>query len=203
MLKLRLKRTGRKNDPSFRVVITEATAPPKGKYLESVGSYRPASKELKLNKERIEHWLSKGVQPTDVVHNILIKEGILKGAKRSVHSTRIRKKSEEAAAAEKKEGEVKAGAEAEEISTETKEEAKPEEAPAEESKPDEEPAEEETSVEAPAEEEIPKEEPKTEESADGADEEAKPEEPAEPEKQEEPKEENIDKTEQIGQDNTN
>ncbi|MDP4010450.1 MAG: 30S ribosomal protein S16 [Candidatus Spechtbacteria bacterium] len=192
MLKLRLKRTGRKNDPSFRVVITEATAPPKGKYLESVGSYRPASKELKLNKERIEHWLSKGVQPTDVVHNILIKEGILKGTKRAVHSTRVRKKSEEAAAAEKKEGEVKADAEAEEISTETKEEAKPEEAPAEptkeeeakpeeapaeESKPDEEPAKEDLSAEAPA-----KEEPKSEE-------------PAEPEKQEEPKEDNIDKTE--------
>jgi small subunit ribosomal protein S16 len=195
MLKLRLKRTGRKNDPAFRVVITEATSPPKGKYLESVGSYRPASKELKLDKERIEHWLSKGVQPTDVVHNILVKEGILTGAKRSVHSTRVRKKSEEAAAAEKPASASESEAEKEEAVSDKQQETSDkgeggettEEVPAEPTK------EEETKPEEAPAEPTKEEEAKPEELA----EESKPEEPAEPEKQEEAKEGDIDKTEQI------
>lgn len=97
MLKLRLKRVGRRHDPSFRVVITENTAPPKGKYLEAVGFYNARLKQIKLDAERIRHWLSVGAQPTDTVHNLLIKEGIMKGKKIAVHSTRQRKKSDEAA----------------------------------------------------------------------------------------------------------
>lgn len=97
MLKIRLKRIGRKHDPSFRIVVTEATAPPKGKYKEAVGFYNSALKQLKLNAERIKYWLSVGAQPTDVVHNILIREGVIKGKKKAVHSTRTRKSAEKEA----------------------------------------------------------------------------------------------------------
>lgn len=95
MLKIRLKRIGRKHDPSFRIVVTEATAPPKGKYKEAVGFYNSVLKQLKLNTDRIKYWLSVGAQPTDVVHNILVKEGVIKGKKKAVHSTRVRKKGKE------------------------------------------------------------------------------------------------------------
>jgi small subunit ribosomal protein S16 len=91
MLKIRLKRVGRKHNPSFRIVVTEITAPPKGKYKEAVGFYNSALKQLQLNKERVRYWLGVGAQPTDVVHNILVKDGIIDAPKRKAHSTRIRK----------------------------------------------------------------------------------------------------------------
>lgn len=92
MLKLRLRRVGRKHDPSFRIVVTEATAPVKGKYLESVGFYNARLKQISLDKDRITHWLSVGIQPTDTVHNILVKEGIIEGKKIAVHSRKPSKK---------------------------------------------------------------------------------------------------------------
>ena len=98
MLKLRLKRVGRRHDPSFRVVVTENTAPPKGKYLEAVGFYNARLKQIKLDAERIRYWLSVGAQPTDTVHNLLIKEGVVEGAKIAVHSTKVRKKEDEVVA---------------------------------------------------------------------------------------------------------
>ena len=94
MLKIRLKRIGRKHDPSFRIVVTEATAPPKGKYKEAVGFYNSALKQLKLNSDRIKYWLGVGATPTVVVNNILVKEGIINTPKKRAHSTRDRKKGE-------------------------------------------------------------------------------------------------------------
>ena len=94
MLKIRLKRIGRKHDPSFRIVVTEATAPPKGKYKEAVGFYNAALKQLKLNSDRIKYWLGVGATPTVVVNNILVKEGIINTPKKRAHSTRDRKKGE-------------------------------------------------------------------------------------------------------------
>jgi len=94
MLKIRLKRIGRKHDPSFRIVVTEATAPPKGRYKEAVGFYNSALKQLKMDKERIGHWLSVGAQPTSSVHNLLVKEGVVDAPKQKAHSTRVRKQKE-------------------------------------------------------------------------------------------------------------
>lgn len=100
MLKLRLKRIGRKHDPSFRVVVTESSGPPQGAYLESVGFYNANLKQLKLNGERMKYWLAHGAQPTDVVHNLMVKEGVIESAKKAVHSTRLRKKEEKTATSE-------------------------------------------------------------------------------------------------------
>ena len=82
MLIIRLIRTGKKNAPSFRIILIEKTASPKsGKFLEILGSYNPRSKETNLKKERIKYWLTQGVQISETVHNLLVKREIIKGPK--------------------------------------------------------------------------------------------------------------------------
>lgn len=82
MLVIRLIRTGKRNKADFRVVLTEKTAPPKsGRFLELLGHYNPHQKEVGLKKERIKYWISKGAQASDTVHNLLVKEEIIKGPK--------------------------------------------------------------------------------------------------------------------------
>ena len=94
MLIIRLIRTGKKNAPSFRIVVVEKTAPPKsGKFLEILGNYNPRLKELNLKKDRIEYWLSQGVQTSAAVHNLLVNQGIIKGPKIK-KKIRIKKKKE-------------------------------------------------------------------------------------------------------------
>lgn len=122
MLKIRLQRTGRTNDPSYRVVVTEHTNSPKsGRAVEKLGSYNPKSKERVLDAERIKYWLSKGAKASGTVHNMLISAGIISGKKINVLPKKTVPKKEAAAPVEAKA----------EASTET---ASPE-APAEESNP--------------------------------------------------------------------
>ena len=78
MLRIRFLRIGKKNAPSFRIVLTEKTAPPQGRFLEILGFYNPRSKETNLKKERIMHWLSKGAKPSATVHNLLVRQGVIK-----------------------------------------------------------------------------------------------------------------------------
>lgn len=76
---------GRKHEPTFRVVLTESQNSTKsGKFLEVVGSHDPRHGDPKINSERVTYWLSKGAEPTGVVHNILVDKGILKGKKINV-----------------------------------------------------------------------------------------------------------------------
>jgi small subunit ribosomal protein S16 len=84
MLIIRLKRVGKKNQPIFRVVLTQKTAPPKGKYIEKLGYLNPRNKKSGLSPERIKYWISKGAQPSDTVWNLLVKEGIIKAPKRKI-----------------------------------------------------------------------------------------------------------------------
>lgn len=85
MLKIRLQRTGRTNDPSYRVVVTEHTNGPKsGRAVEKLGSYNPKSKERVLDADRIKYWISKGAQASGTMHNMLISAGIISGKKRNV-----------------------------------------------------------------------------------------------------------------------
>lgn len=128
MLKIRLQRTGRTNNPSYRVVVTEHTNGPKsGRATEVLGSYNPKSKERILDGERIKHWLSVGAQATGTMHNMLISAGIISGKKINVLPKKtVPKKDEPAAEA------TPAAAPAE--ATPVAEEASTEEAPAEEKK---------------------------------------------------------------------
>ena len=86
MLKLRLIRVGRRNDPYFRIVAQDIRRAPKGKYTELLGSYAPLQKKRVLSKDRILYWLSKGAVATDTIWNMLVSEGIVKGEKKSVHA---------------------------------------------------------------------------------------------------------------------
>ncbi|OGG55090.1 30S ribosomal protein S16 [Candidatus Kaiserbacteria bacterium RIFCSPHIGHO2_02_FULL_49_11] len=85
MLKIRLTRVGRKNDPSFRVILTESTKGPKsGKYIEALGSYNPIQSTVTLNGERIKYWVSQGAQVSGTVHNLLIQHKVIDGKKINV-----------------------------------------------------------------------------------------------------------------------
>ena len=79
MLKIRLQRIGRRNDPHFRVLVAESAEGPKSnKFVEKVGTVNPKTKEVQLNAERIKYWLSVGAQASGRVHNMLVKAGIIK-----------------------------------------------------------------------------------------------------------------------------
>lgn len=77
MLKIRLQRIGKKNSPSFRVVLVEHTMRPQGKFLELLGSYNKIQKQKSFNKERILYRISKGAQVSPTVHNLLVDEKII------------------------------------------------------------------------------------------------------------------------------
>jgi small subunit ribosomal protein S16 len=77
MIKLRLKRFGKKNQSSFRLVAVNSTSRRDGKPLEELGFYNPSTKESKLNVEGIKERISGGAQPTDTVKSLLIKSGII------------------------------------------------------------------------------------------------------------------------------
>lgn len=95
MLIIRLQRVGKKNQPMFKVVLTEKTAPPKGKYIEKLGYLDPVTKKSSLNAERINYWISKGAQPSDTIWNLLVEKGIIKEKKRPVKiKTKKKKKAE-------------------------------------------------------------------------------------------------------------
>ncbi len=75
MVKIRLTRMGKANSPFYRVVVVDSRKARDGDYLENVGHYDPRKKEFKLNRDRIEYWISKGAQLTNTVARLYSKEG--------------------------------------------------------------------------------------------------------------------------------
>ena len=79
-VKLRLKRFGRLNHPTYRVVATDTRSPRDGRIIEAVGYYLPlmprAQEQLKLDAERISYWLSVGAQPSETVTSMIKRSGI-------------------------------------------------------------------------------------------------------------------------------
>lgn len=73
MIKLRLKRMGAKKRPSYRIVAADSRSPRDGRFIEAVGFYDPLTEPatIRLNTERVEHWLSVGAQPTETVQGLL------------------------------------------------------------------------------------------------------------------------------------
>ena len=73
MLTIRLSRIGKKKKPFYRVVVTESSRPRDGRFVEIVGTYDPLKKTdgVKLDAERIKHWLSRGAQPSDTVRSFI------------------------------------------------------------------------------------------------------------------------------------
>jgi small subunit ribosomal protein S16 len=77
MLKLRLKRVGKKRSPSYRLVIMENTFRRDGRPIDELGYYNPLTKKYKFDTEKIKKWLSYGVKPTETVMSLLKKAEIV------------------------------------------------------------------------------------------------------------------------------
>lgn len=87
MLSIRLQRVGRKNDPSFRIIIADSKLKPKtGNVLEVLGSYNARMGKPVINTERVKHWLSVGAKASGTVHNLFIDAKIASGEKINVLS---------------------------------------------------------------------------------------------------------------------
>lgn len=146
MLVIRLSRVGKRNQAIYRIVVAEKEKSAQGKFIEELGTYNPRFEKdnLKLNNERVKHWLDNGAQPSLTVSGILKKEGILpekltkKYDLEIEHIKKFRKKKKKKAAEEgdekadespKAEG-VEPKQEEEKVADESKEQAE-EEKPAE------------------------------------------------------------------------
>ncbi len=77
MLKIRLTRTGKKKQASYRVVVTDINAKRDGRIVERIGNYNPRTEPLEyvIQEDRALHWLSVGAQPSDAVKRLLEKQG--------------------------------------------------------------------------------------------------------------------------------
>lgn len=114
-VKIRLARAGAKKRPFYRVVVADERAPRDGRFIEKVGTFNPllpddSAERVKLDIERIQHWLSKGAQPTDRVLRFLDQAGVMKRearlnpkkaepGKKAVERAEARRQKEEAASA--------------------------------------------------------------------------------------------------------
>jgi small subunit ribosomal protein S16 len=89
-VRIRLRRTGRKNSPSFRIVVAESTSPRDGRFIEIIGQYYPRQGDtaVQLDTARANYWLDSGAQPSDTVRSLLRKAGVLK----SRHEARLARK---------------------------------------------------------------------------------------------------------------
>jgi small subunit ribosomal protein S16 len=105
-VKIRLRRTGRKKQPLYRIVVADSRSPRDGKFIEVIGQYAPRSGEqaLNLQTDRVNYWLDSGAQPTDTVRSLLRKAGVLKarheqrlGRKLTASAVPLSEASEEAA----------------------------------------------------------------------------------------------------------
>jgi small subunit ribosomal protein S16 len=78
MVRIRLSRTGKKNYANYKLVITNNREKRDSKVIEYVGFFNPHTKEIKLENERINYWLSVGAQPSDRVRGMLVSNGLVK-----------------------------------------------------------------------------------------------------------------------------
>jgi small subunit ribosomal protein S16 len=108
MVKIRLRRVGRKNAPFYRILIADSQSPRDGKFIEIIGQYAPRQNNegsLQVDEARANHWLNLGAQPTDTVRSLLRRAGVLRrrheqrlGIERKVVAIPVTEKSDEAAA---------------------------------------------------------------------------------------------------------
>ena len=79
MVKLRLKRMGKKHYPIYKIVAADSRFPRDGRFIEAVGTYNPNidPMQVTLKETRVKYWLNVGAQPTDTVKNLLQNEGLI------------------------------------------------------------------------------------------------------------------------------
>ena len=184
--KIRLARGGSKKRPFYRIVIADERAPRDGNFIEKIGNFNPMvpkdhKERVVISKERAEHWLKVGAQPTDRVQRILADLGMMEAPK---ITEKTKKHLPKAKAQERIKAKEEAALKAEEDAKAAAEAAK-----AEAEKPAEEPAAEEQpqAEAAPENEAVAEETPAATEEAPAASEEA-PKEPEADAEEEQPKE---------------
>ena len=79
MVKIRLRRLGKKKAPFYRVVVADSRYPRDGRFIEELGYYDPMKEpvEIKIDGEKAKEWLAKGAQPTETVKSLLVKSGVV------------------------------------------------------------------------------------------------------------------------------
>lgn len=87
MVRIRLRRIGRKKAPVYRIVVADSQSPRDGKFIEIIGQYAPRQTEggLNVDEARANYWMNVGAQPSDTVRSLLRRAGVLKRR----HETRI------------------------------------------------------------------------------------------------------------------
>ena len=80
MVKIRLRRMGKKKSPFYRIVVADSRSPRVGRFIEEVGYYNPMTNpaDIKVEEEKVQKWLQNGAQPTETVKSLLTKTGIIK-----------------------------------------------------------------------------------------------------------------------------
>ena len=78
MVKLRLRRAGKKKQPIYQIIVADSIQSRSGKYLESIGKYNPLSDPMQIdvNEARLFLWLKRGAQPTDTLRSLLKRKGL-------------------------------------------------------------------------------------------------------------------------------
>ena len=127
---IRLQRIGKKGQAYFRLVVTEHTTRPKGKYLELLGSYDPHKNVMEAKADRVKHWMSKGAKLSPTANNLLVGRKLIEGEK--VQAWKAKKKEG---------GEPEAAPKPQAPAPAPKVEAQPEPAPVPEPTPEEKPVE--------------------------------------------------------------
>ena len=109
MVRIRLRRVGRKKAPVYRIVVADSQSPRDGKFIEIIGQYAPRQSQggLSVNEERANYWLGVGAQPSDTVRSLLRRAGVLKrrheqrlGIELKAAAVPVRENAEEEAATE-------------------------------------------------------------------------------------------------------
>jgi small subunit ribosomal protein S16 len=80
MVRIRLRRVGRKKQPIYRIVVADSQAPRDGRFIEIIGNYSPrqGNTAIDLKTDRANYWLDHGAQPSDTVRSLLRRAGVLK-----------------------------------------------------------------------------------------------------------------------------
>ena len=98
MVRIRLRRVGRKKSPAYRIVVADSKSPRDGKFIEIIGQYAPRQtddQKLTVDLERVNYWMNVGAQPSDTVRSLLRRAGVLKAR----HESRLATKLQNAAVA--------------------------------------------------------------------------------------------------------
>jgi small subunit ribosomal protein S16 len=92
MVKIRLRRIGKKGQPSYRVVVTDSRSPRDGRFIENIGSYDPMQEPsfVEINGPRALEWIGKGAQPTPAVSRLMEIAGVVPRPEPTPHPARAR-----------------------------------------------------------------------------------------------------------------